>query len=147
MQSSSLLPTLRELPGGNTGPRRSFRDIITDLVNTNRAMYAAEFASAASIGLWVIFDDINVDDNIAAAYEAQYPGLADDHSLHEHWQEMMEGGPESMQGFMSGLKGKAAEIDFAETLEQNGYTSVEIAPTPPTKSGTSVRLGRTDRTS
>ena len=120
MQSLSLMPTLRELPGGNPGPRRSFRDIITDLVNTDRAMYAAEFASAASIGLWVIFDDINVDDNIAAAYEAQYPGLADDHSLHEHWQEMMEGGPESMQGFMSGLKGKAAESTLPKPWNRTG---------------------------
>jgi hypothetical protein len=93
-------------------------------------MSAAEFASAASFGLWSIFDDINVDDTIASAYGAQYPGLAEDHSLHEHWQEMMERGPDSMQGFINGLKGKVAEFDTKELLEAEGYTNVELAADP-----------------
>ena len=133
MQSSSLLPALRELPGGNDGTRQSFREIMTGLVSTDRAMYAAEFASGASFGLWAIFDDINVDDTLASAYEAQYRRLAEDHSLHEHWQEMMERGPESMEGFVNGLKGKVAEFDTKDLLKANGWTDVEIAldPTQP----------------
>ena len=130
MQSSSLLPALRELPGDNTESHRSFRDMMTGLVNTDRAMYAAEFASAASFGMWYIFDDINVDETLTEAYAAQYPGLAGDHSLYEHWQEMVERGHESMQGFLSGLKGKFAEIDLAETLEQNGFSNVVIPDDP-----------------
>ena len=133
MQSLSLLPPLQKLPGGNDGTRPSFREIMTGLVNTNRAMYAAEFASGASFGLWAIFDDINVDDNLATAYGAQYPGQAEDHSLHEHWQEMMERGPESLDGFVNGLKGKVAEFDTKDLLKANGWTDVEIAldPTQP----------------
>ena len=82
MQSPSLLPALLELPGGNDGTHQSFREIITSLVSTDRAMYAAEFASGASFGLWYIFNDrsimginvpgtgINVDDSLARSYDA-----------------------------------------------------------------------------
>ena len=141
MRSLSLLPALRELPGDNTG-HRTFRDHITGLVNTDRTMYAAEFAAGASFGLWYLFEDrtllgmnvpftgINVDDTLAQAYAAQYPGEAAAQSLHEQWQEMIERGPAAMRGFTSGLKGKVAEINAAEQLEQSGYTNVEIAPDP-----------------
>ena len=130
MRSPSLLPSLRELPGGNDGAHQSFREIMTGLVSTDRAMYAAEFASGASFGLWAIFDDINVDDTLANAYEAQYPRLAEDHSLHEQWQEMMERGPESMEKFVDGLKGKVAEFDTKNLLEARGWTDVKIDPNP-----------------
>ena len=130
MQSSNLLPALQELPGGESGQHRSFRDHITNLVHMDRAMYAAEFASAASFGMWGIFDGVNVDDSLTSAYEAQYPRLAADQSLHEQWQDMMGRGPDSMGGFINGLKGKAAEFNVEETLEQNGFTNVEIAPDP-----------------
>ncbi len=130
MQSSNLLPALQELPGDNSGRHRTFRDHITGLVNMDRAMYAAEFASAASFGLWAVFDSNNVDDNLTAAYEAQYPGLAADQSLHDQWQEMIDRGPDAMDGFISGLKGKVAEFNAVETLEQNGFTEVTVAAGP-----------------
>ena len=130
MQSVNLLPALRELPGTAYDRRKSFREMMVDLVSTDRAMYAAEFTAATSFGLWAIFDDINVDDNLAQAYAAQYPGLAADHSLHEHWQEILERGPASVEGFISGLKGKVAEFDAKDMLEQQGWTNVEIAPDP-----------------
>ena len=129
MRSADLLPALQELPGSDSD-HRTFRDVITDLVTTDRAMYGAEFTSAASFGMWAIFDDINVDDKITAAYEAQYPRLAADHSLHEQWQEMIERGEVSMDKFIDGLKGKVAEFDTAEILEQNGFTGVTIAADP-----------------
>ena len=127
MQSVNLLPALRELPGTAYDRRKSFRDMMADLVDTDRAMYAAEFTASTSFGLWAIFDDVNVDDNLAQAYAAQYPGLAADHSLHEHWQEMLQRGPDSADGFISGLKGKVAEFDAKGMLEQQGWTNVEIA--------------------
>jgi hypothetical protein len=128
MQSSSLLPALQKLPGDGSGQRRSFREIITDVVNMDRAMYAAEFASAASFGLWTVFGSNNVDDDLTAAYEAQYPGEAASQSLHEQWQEMMERGPDSMKGFIYGLKGKVAEFNAKDSLESNGYTDVSLHP-------------------
>ena len=130
MQSTALLPELGELPVGEQGPQGSFREHITGLVNTDRAMYAAEFASGVSFGMWAVFDNTNVDDTLAKAFEAQYPRLASDHSLHDQWQEMMDRGPESMEGFISGLKGKVAEFNVAENLEQNGFNNVEIAADP-----------------
>ena len=131
MQSTNLLPALRELPGGDeSGRKPSFRENITGIVNMDRAMYAAEFAAGVSGGMWGIFDELNGDDTIAQAYAAQYPGLAADHSLYEHWQEMMDRGPESMEGLLNGIKGKVAEFDVAEQLEQSGFTNVEIAADP-----------------
>ena len=130
MQSANLLPVLRELPGDACGRRKSLREMLAELAHTDRAMFAAEFASATSFGLWAIFDWVNVDDALSEAYAAQYPGLAADHSLHEHWQLMTENGGESMGGFISGLKGKLAEFNAAELLEQNGYTNVAIVASP-----------------
>ena len=130
MKSSNLLSALRELPSQPPSDHRSFRDIITDLVNTDRTFYAAEAASATSFALWRVFAHTNVDDRVFEAYRLQYPNLAADHSLHEHWSEMLERGEQSADGFISGLKGKLAEIEAAEILEQNGYSNVSIAANP-----------------
>ena len=45
--------------------------------------------AGASFGMWVIFHHVNIDDTLAQAYTAQYPGLAADHSFYGHWQEMI----------------------------------------------------------
>ena len=130
LQSLSLLPELANvptIPDGPNGPRRSFQDHITGLVSRDNILHAAEITAAANIGLWTIFDDINVDDSLAAAYQGQYPGLAADHSLHQHWLEMMDRGPESMDGFISGLKGKLAEFQAQDQLTDAGWTNLSIA--------------------
>lgn len=130
MQSLNLLPALQELPVAGVTQSRDTRGIIRDLAATDKGLYAAEFAVGVSAGLWAIFDDINVDDNLTAAYEAAYPGLAGDHSLHEHWQDIVERGPDSVTGFINPLKGKIAEFQAKDVLESSGYTNVEIAPDP-----------------
>ena len=133
LQSLSLLPELANLPtipDGPDGPIRSFQDQIAGLLSRDNILHAAEFTSAASTGLWNIFDDINVDDSLAAAYQAQYPGPAVDHSLHQHWLEMMDRGPESMDGFISGLKGKLAEFQAQDQLTDAGWTNLSIASDP-----------------
>ena len=143
MRSTSLLPALRELPSQPYTGHRSFRDVVTGLVNTDRTFYAAEVASATSIGLWGVFDRVNVDDEmysrlvddglherLTEAYRMQYPNEFADHSLHDKWIEVTGGGEESADGFINGLKGKLAEIEHKEWLEQNGYTDVQIALNP-----------------
>ena len=130
MRSIDLLPALQELPPGESRERMSFRDMMAGLVNTDRAAFAAEFSSAVSFSLWGIFSRVNVDDKLAAAYEAQYPNDAAGQSLYEQWQEMAERGPESLGGFINGLKGKVAEFDAKDLLEDRGYTNVEIASDP-----------------
>ena len=130
VKSADLLPALRELPGEPSGERKSFREIVSDLASSDRALYAAEATAAASFALWGIFDRVNVDDNLFEAYRRQYPNLAENHSLHDRWIEMIQSGEGSMEGFVNGLKGKMAELNAAETLERNGYSDVAIAPNP-----------------
>lgn len=140
MRSTSLLPSLRQLPTQPSGDHRSFRDIITGLASTDRTMYAAEVVSATSFGLWGVFNANNVDDEmysrladgglddrLAQAYEMAYRSESASRSLQEHWLEMTESGDASVTGFVNGLKGKLAEIESKELLEQNGFTNVEIA--------------------
>ena len=129
MQSLQLLPALQEL-SATDGSRRSARQIIEELARTDPALHAAEFTASVSFAMWGIWDEINVDDTLVRAYDPQYPGLAADHSLHEQWLMMNEQGPGLMQGFVSGLKGKVAEFDFAQRLEEQGYTNVTIAADP-----------------
>ena len=134
MQSTNLLPALRELPTDETQGRQDARSMIRRLVETDASMKAAEFAAGASFGLWSIFDQVNVDDAVlakaTAAYESAYPGLAADHTLYEQAQEMIGRGPDSMDGFLNGLKGKMAEFDAKEMLESQGFTSVSLAENP-----------------
>ncbi len=85
MRSTDLLPALRELPTSESLGRASFRDMIAGLVGTDRAMYAAEFASATSFGLWGVFDRVNVDDDLIRAYATRWSEMADKRSLHEQW--------------------------------------------------------------
>ena len=128
MESSDLLPALCELPGHESRQRMSFREIVTGLVSTDRTMYAAEFASAASIGLWAVFDGINVDDELREtmiqAHRDVFPN--ETRSVTEHWQDVVGlNDPEAVNNqFMSPLKGRMAEISVKEQLEQNGFTDI-----------------------
>lgn len=130
MNSLSLMPGLLELPSEPGNDRRSTRRHLEALFHMDKAMYAAEQASATAAGFWIIFDNVNVDDTIARAYEAQYPNLAAEHSLHERWLEMMDRGEGSMTGFISGVKGKVAEFSAADQLRESGWTDVEVAMNP-----------------
>ena len=128
MKSQELADRLARLPGGPGSTRRSSRELLADLRDSRPELLAAEYATATSIALWAIFDEVNVDDRINAAYQAQYPNQAAEYSLHEKVQELTESGEEAYGGFISGIKGKMAEFNAAERLEQAGYTDVTIAP-------------------
>ena len=141
MQSSNLLPALRELPGGEPGQNRSFRDTITGIVNMDRVMYAAEFAAATSFGLWYIFDDrtllgvnvpftgINVDDSWRETLNFAHDEMAfqnETRTVWEHYRDALEN-PENLDNsFISPLKGSVAEIMAKEQLEQQGYTELDF---------------------
>ena len=130
MNSPSLMPQLLELPKEPGEDTQSTKEHLGALINTDRAAYAAEHAAATAAGFWTVFDTVNVDDTVMKAYLAQYPNLAEGHSLHEHWLEMMDRGEGSMTGFISGIKGKVAEFSAADQLREAGWTSVEVAPNP-----------------
>ena len=131
MRSTDLLPALRELPNSESRQRMSFRDMMTGLVGTDRAMFAAEFTSAVSVGLWAVFGRVNVDDDITRAYATRWRILADDHSLHEQWRTLVDSGEGvgENEWFFNGLKGQLAEFEAQERVEALGYTNVELAPT------------------
>lgn len=129
MDSLSLLPELSLLPADKTG-KRSSREAIEDLLANDVVLFASELAVAVSVGMWGIWDRVNVPDELSRAYAMQYPGLADDCSLLEQWRELQERGAESAAGFVSGLKGKLAELKASELLEANGFTDVSLAASP-----------------
>ena len=128
MQSLNLLPELQKLPGPESDQRKSFQDMITDLINMDRGLYAAEAAAAVSFAMWGIFDTINIDDTLAEAHAEVFPNY--EGSIHEHWQELLQQGEEPSDEFINTFKGKVAELDFAEELEAQGYTNIEIPPDP-----------------
>ena len=130
LKSLEQLSSLSELPGEPYNKRKSLREIMQDLAGTDRAFHGADIAIANSFAFWGIFDDVNVDDNLLEAYEKAYPGQALDQSLHEQWIEMINRGERSTGGFLSGIKGKLAEIQYQDLLEQNGYTDVVIPDDP-----------------
>ena len=125
MKSLDLIPDLERLPGDHK--HRSFRETVEDLRADEPALAAGEAVAAASFALWGIWDQINVSDSLIQAYATQYPREATKQSLLENWQEVQAEGPEAASGFISGLKGKLAEIRAAEMLEQEGYSDVNIA--------------------
>lgn len=128
MKSLNLLPELQKLPSSESDQRKSFQDTITDLRSMDRELYAAEAVAAVSFAMWGIFDTINVDDTLAEAHAAVFPNY--EGSLHEHWQELLQQGEESSDEFINTFKDKVAELDFAEELEAQGYTNIEIPSDP-----------------
>ena len=128
MNSLGFIPDLKKLPGDRN--HRSFREVIEDLRAEEPTLAAGEAVAAASFALWAIWDQINVSDSLIQAYEAQYPREAAEQSVLDKWQDVQADGPDAAKGFISGLKGKLAEIEAAGMLEQEGYRDVNIARSP-----------------
>ena len=142
MQSSNLLPALQELPSGESGQHKSFREHITYIVSMDRAMSAAEFTSAVSAGMWFIFEDrsvlgisilgtgINVDDDLREtmirAHELAFP--SETRTVWEHFQDALNNPGALDNTFMSPLKGKVAELETNQLLESDGWTHMTLAP-------------------
>ncbi len=131
MRSLDLLPALSELPVGRSGSS-SQRDRLVSLMEGDSLLQAAEYVSGVSFALWGLFPYVNIDDGmlerLQQAYAAQYPGLAGDHSLQAQAANLAERGEESMRGFAEALRGKMAEFDAVEQLEQAGFSDVRLSP-------------------
>lgn len=127
LRSTDLLPALRELPTIESQQRMSFRDVMTGLAGTDRALFAAEFTSAVSVSLWAVFKRVNVDDKsretIGQAYERTFS--QEGRSVWEHYQDALNG-PDFDNTFMSPMKGAVAEIQFRDQLNQRGW-NVDLA--------------------
>ena len=123
-----MLTELERLPVGHHSVGRwSHQEQMQALRDADPIQGAAEATAATSLAMWGLFDGVNVGDTLSSAYSEQYPGLAAEHSLYEHWLEVTDRGADAADGFLSGLKGKVAEFNTVDLLESMGYADVQIA--------------------
>ena len=128
MESINLLTELERLPVGHHSVGQcSHQEQMQALRDADPIQGAAEATAATSFAMWGLFDGVNVGDTLSSAYSEQYPGLAAEHSLYEHWLEVTDRGADAADGFLSGLKGKVAEFNTVDLLESMGYSDVQIA--------------------
>ena len=122
MQSLALLPALQDLPAAEDAIDLNFTDTVTRLRGMDKDHFAIEVAEGVDETADVLFDALpNVPDELSEAHEMLYPDS--DLSLHERYQEMVERGDSSVTGFVSNLKGKVAELEAEQLLEDrfSGY--------------------------
>ena len=128
MQSIQLLDELEQAPLRGEHGRYTYEDVVELSGLMRNDLFAIEVAAGVEDSCSALFDARNVPDDLFEAYRLASPGVAADHSLHERYLEMVERGPESVEGFISNLKGKLGELRVQEHLQQefSGY-SFEIA--------------------
>ena len=122
MQSLALLPELQNLPVAEDAVDLGFADTVTRLRGMDKDHFAVELAEGVDETAEVLFDALpNVPDEMSEAYEILYPDS--NLELHEHYQQMVEGGERPVTGFVSNLKGKLAELEAEQLLEDrfSGY--------------------------
>jgi hypothetical protein len=77
----------------------------------------AIFSSALDSG-WVYAETEGME-AVQKAYELQYPGEAAMHTFHDKIADLAERSPEAVDGFISGIKGKLAELQSEHILESH----------------------------
>ena len=134
MQSLDLLPQLQALPAAEEPPAATFADMIRRIREMDRELFVTEIAIGAEFALEQIFDlhTASADltrHTIERAHSMSSPNY--EGTLSEHYLEMVERGPASVDGFVSNLKGKVAEIKAEELLPDYfpGH-QFRIAPDP-----------------
>lgn len=127
MESAEHIEALQGLPGDAWAGDLSTGEILAQLSETDATLHAAEAVAETSLGTWPVFTGVNVDDKLLEAYELASPNISETQSLHERWVEMEAKGDGSVVRFISNLKGKMAEIDAKEFLEERGFQNVELA--------------------
>ena len=130
MQSTEHIGELQELPGVAYEEHQSAEDIVSELTDMDATFFAADTTSESSQAMLSAVGGGDVDDKVQQAYEMAYPNQAAEHSMHEHWLELEGRGEGSTEGFMNGIKGKMAELDAKDYLEQQGFQDVQIAADP-----------------
>ncbi len=131
MQSLSLLPELQELPAAEGFEALGPDDAVAHIRGMDRNHFAIEVSLATEEALEALFHARNVPDVLEEAHGLAFSSVAEDSSLHEHYQEMLGRGSGSVMGFMSNLKGKVAELKAESALEERfpGY-DFKLAPSP-----------------
>ncbi len=131
IESISLLEDLRQLPVGGDATEYSHETAISKLRGTDKDTFALEVAQATEEALGALFEARNVPDVLNEAHARAFTNVSQTQSLHEHFAERLDSGERSLEGFISNLKGKVAELESVERLEERfpGY-SFEVAQNP-----------------
>lgn len=139
MQSLSLLTDLVKLPAAEDVATLEKGEIVSRIRAMDRNHFSIEVSQATEEVMEALFDARNIQDDLVndltEAYRRSFSSFADQgRSVHEHFQEMMGRGPESVRGFISNLKGKVAEVKVESVLEERfpGY-DFQLASNPTEK--------------
>lgn len=119
MQSLDLLPQLRALPAVEEPPDATFADMIRRIREMDRDLFVTEIAIGAEFALEQIFDLQAASADLTRHTIERAHGLSSPNyegTLSEHYLEMVERGPVSVDRFVSALKGKVAEVKAEELL-------------------------------
>lgn len=136
MQSIDLLSELEQIPLRAEHGRYTYKDVIERSGLMRNDLFAIEIAAGVEESLEALFDARNVSDDVSddvsemspdlfEAYRRSSPRVAEDHSLHERYLEMVDEGPKHVTGFISNIKGKLGELRVQEHLPQEfppGYS-------------------------
>ena len=97
----------------------------------DRDFFSLEVAQATEDALEALFEARNVPDVLNQAYEMAFTRASQSKSLLEHFEERLDTGNSSVVGFVNSLKGKVAELESVQLLEDQfpGY-KFEIMPNP-----------------
>ena len=115
MQSLSLLESLNSVPASESGPT-NWEQLCAELPGFDSGLFGAEVAVGTEMATMSMFDSHNVPDDLELAHQEAYPNV--EHSLEDHYSELLDKGPQSVQGLVSGVKGKVAEHRLVDQLEE-----------------------------
>ncbi len=130
MKSLLLLPELQKLPKAEGAV--GVGEFLLEVRAMDRGQFAVEVSIATEEMLEGLFNWRNVDDDLTEGFNKAFSRIAEeDSSLSERYLEMVARGPQSVERFVSNLKGKVAEIKTEEMLEnQIPELDWEIAASP-----------------
>ena len=134
MQSLALLPDLRKLPAAEDTATLDYDETVARIHTMDRGHFAIEVSQATEEVLEALFEWRNVPDVLNEAYLLAFSSVAQRSSLHDRFGEIQERGPRSVEGFVSNLKGKVAELKAESILEERhpGYDfRLAESPTEP----------------
>ena len=118
MQSLDLLSGLRKLRPAVDADALNHDETVARIRGMDRNHFAIEVSLAVEEAMEALFQARSVPDELNEAFGRAFSNVAENNSLHEHYQEMKERGTSSVTGFESNLKGKVAELKTESALEE-----------------------------
>lgn len=131
MQSIQLLAELEQVPLRGEHGRYTYEDVVELSGLMRNDLFAIEVSAGVEGALSSLLLDIQnvpdadpdvvfdaVPEDLFEAYRLASPDVAENYSLPERYLEMVGRGPGSVQGFISNLKGKLAELRIQKQLSQ-----------------------------